>query len=296
MVSDRIESIFVAVTTYNRLEYVQVMAKSLSLSSEFEKCLVCVYDDCSDEYDEGTLARTFPFAKQIIRNQTNVGPGGNMRQAFESFLTSGCGVLVLADSDLLFHPSWIEVVELCHARTAGVLSLYNSVGHPASSRLEINGERILSKEHIGAAGTVFNRSVVRAILAGVPVSDQAYDWRWSRFLSERGIAIYTTERSYIQHIGAVGANSDGVYFDIGLGFVPGNSFNEMVATSFYDRLFAIRAESMEQYANARVEGFKKSDLRYRLGNGLMLPWDGLLWLARRVRRAIGYRKRGSRPA
>lgn len=285
------DSILVAVTTFNRLDYVRAAATSLSMSKLGDRCSVWVFDDFSDEYDESTLRSLYPFARRLMRSSRRLGSGGNMRRAFEAFLASESEALLLADSDLLFHPGWPDVVSRCFPRSSGVLSLYNSVAHPAAERLEIEGEPILRKEHIGAAGAVLSRPVVADILAQVPISDQAYDWRWSRFLFGRGTPILTTERSYVQHIGALGTNSDGVSVDVGLGFIPGNEFNQNAMIEFYDRLFATRNESMERFLAQRIEQFQRGDLQYRLGGILMLFYRLARHLARAARRLIGRQRK-----
>ena len=62
-----------------------------------------VFDDSSTEYDEAQLGRWFDGAT-VTRNAQNVGPDENSRLIMEAFVASDANVLLVADSDLLYHP------------------------------------------------------------------------------------------------------------------------------------------------------------------------------------------------
>jgi hypothetical protein len=64
---------------------------------------VYVFDDHSTEYGEDQLAKWFEGAT-IVRNEHNVGPDENSRLIFQRFLQSDNNAVLIADSDMMYHP------------------------------------------------------------------------------------------------------------------------------------------------------------------------------------------------
>jgi hypothetical protein len=67
---------------------------------------VLVFDDHSTEYGQEQLAKWFEGAT-IVRNEHNVGPDENTRLIFQRFLKSDSNVVVIADSDMIYHPECV---------------------------------------------------------------------------------------------------------------------------------------------------------------------------------------------
>ncbi len=90
--------------------YVELMAESLMLThglrSGATPIEVHVFDDHSTEYGEEQLATWFEGAT-IVRNEHNVGPDENTRLIFQHFLKSDSNVVVIADSDMVYHPECV---------------------------------------------------------------------------------------------------------------------------------------------------------------------------------------------
>jgi hypothetical protein len=107
-------------------------------------------------------------------------------------------------------------------------------------------ENIVRKDSIGAAGTVFTRAIVQSIVDNVKPSFK-YDWDWCRYLSARGIRLFVTEQSYIQHIGIVGQNCDAVQLiDYGLNFYPSNEDTLRLNVAFFEQVVMAMQSAVEQ--------------------------------------------------
>jgi len=220
----------VGITTYNRLFLIERMSSSLNISHDINMCNLRVYDDKSFEFNVNDIEKVFPNAKEIIVRDKNLGADRNMYQMFVDFLNTDDDYLFVADSDLIFHPDWFlffnKYAEL------DILSLYNSVSHE-SIGTSLESDEILHKRHIGAAGTIFKKHIVKKIIENVPPS-RCYDWDWSNFLIKEGYKLNVSKRSYVQHIGIIGTNNDGgTVVDFGLNFFPGNSVNENYLIDFF---------------------------------------------------------------
>ena len=74
-----------------------------------------VFDDESSEYGTEQLALWFPGAT-IVRNQKNVGPDENSRLIMERFLASENNAVVIADSDMMYHPNWLVTLQVVQKR------------------------------------------------------------------------------------------------------------------------------------------------------------------------------------
>jgi len=216
--------IFIGITTYDRPEYMEKMIASLSASNHVDLCSVNVFDDCSPHWDLDYLKEIFPEGTNIMRNNENMGSDENIRKMFIHFLQSDEDVLIAADSDLIFHPDWIQFTLSNLPKTDGIFSLYNSVCHPVINDLD-HDPIFVEKEHMGSAGVVMTKDIVRQIIENVPESAY-YDWDWSRHLFNNNIRLLVTEKSQIQHLGVHGYNNEGPLADVGLGFVPGSTNNE----------------------------------------------------------------------
>lgn len=87
------------------------MAQSLMATHDLQRGTipteVHVFDDHSSEYGEEQLAKWFQGAT-IARNEHNVGPDENTRLIFQHFLKSDSNVVVIADSDMIYHPEYAQ--------------------------------------------------------------------------------------------------------------------------------------------------------------------------------------------
>ena len=130
---------------------------------------------------------------------------------FRSFIQSDSNVLVMADSDMLYHPLWLKKLRAVLPLSHGVLSLYNSVLH----RSAYCDDKVCAKATVGTAGTIFCRSVVHGILDTV-VEDESgavklgggngFDWGFSRFLKQHGVPIFALNQSMVRSQAGISSN------------------------------------------------------------------------------------------
>lgn len=246
----------IGITTYNRLNYIKYMAQSLNNSKDIYKCNIRVYDDNSNEFTCNLLEQLFPLNKQILRRERNLGADFNMYQMFSDFLSTQDEALFIADSDLIFNPDWLLKIKLFFNYTDGVLSVYNSVNHEATSKILIDGYTFLLKKHIGAAGTILQRNIVELIIKNVPLSF-SFDWDWSNYLVNEGLRLMVLEESLVQHIGVTGENNNGQWgIDFGLNFYPGNTNNEKVLIHFFQESIINQNKFIKKSLSLRVYFYK----------------------------------------
>ena len=258
--------ITIGITSYNRANYLEKCAKSLVVIDNLNNCNVRIYDDCSTEYDTAFLKKLFPYAKEIIRREKNMKSDKNIALMYENFLNTGDDILINADSDLIFRADVITLVNKLLPKTDGILSLYNSTIHKSIEEIDVDGEKLLIKNDLGSAGTVFSREIVEKIMKNVN-SGINFDWRWSEYLKNSGYKILCVKNSYVQHLGLEGQNNDGIRYDYGLGFIPGNKINQ--------EIMSLHFEDMVLDMGNRVEFVLKNNPEYRIGYWFTNPWPSL---------------------
>lgn len=238
--------ITIGITTFNRLNYIKKMCLSLRHTIGLESCSIRIYDDCSDEYSLDEIAKEFPFVTECTRRDHNLGSDFNIQQMYADFLETGDDVLVNCDSDMIFHPEWINKIRDLLSCTDGVLSCYNSALHIPVEHLAIKNENMVRKNTIGSAGTVFTREIVKCIVDNVKPSFK-YDWDWCRYLTARGIRLLVTDQSYLQHIGIVGQNCDAAHIiDYGLNFYPKDEDTLKLNVAFFECVVTAMRGAVEQ--------------------------------------------------
>ena len=123
------------------------------------------------------------------------------------------------------------------ANTDGILSLYNSEFHQPIRKVTINGTKFIEKDHIGAAGTIFNRQTVQKIVLNTAPA-RCYDWVWSAFLRYQGQRLLVSYDSYFQHIGLKGYNCDGLsVIEYAQNFNPIHQVNNEILTDANLKLY-----------------------------------------------------------
>lgn len=258
-----------AVTTYNRLDYIKKMLNSLEQSVDIHRLNIRVYDDISTEFGYDELKALFPEHTQITIRPTKLLADGNMMQMYRDFLSTDDDILVTADSDIIYNPNWLDIVLEYLPNTDGVLSLYNCCLHPflPSAPNEPNPAIFGYKEHLGSAGTVFTREIVKIIVDEFDDKDTtSLDWRWSQFLRSKNIRLACFYESYFQHIGFYGQNSFGKLseYSLGLNFIPKSEINVQI---MMDLLYQIKTHYNQPHI------FVNSHLPDRQMRELITPKD-----------------------
>ena len=95
------------VPTHNR---VQLLPKCLDsiLSQNYPNIEIIVIDDCSNDTTEDCMKTRYASKANIIyvRNEQNLGPGGNRQKAYQ--LLSGDFVVFTDDDDFYFEPTFVD--------------------------------------------------------------------------------------------------------------------------------------------------------------------------------------------
>ncbi|HDR1294580.1 TPA: glycosyltransferase, partial [Pasteurella multocida] len=234
-----------AIATYNRITYIEKMINSLKSSVDISKINIRIYDDHSEILTKQDLEKLFPYAKEIIVRDKNLGADRNSRKIYDDFLQTNDDILINADSDLIYRPGWLEIIETLLPQTDGVLSLYNSNKHQFIEQITPSYG---AKKTLGSAGTVLTREIVKKIVDNIPIDSDMFDWQWSTLLTNKNIKLICIKESYIQHIGILGQNNKGFIndFDYGLNFIPENEINQKIMSDFIDELFLENRKFIER--------------------------------------------------
>ncbi|MGC6359869.1 glycosyltransferase [Bisgaard Taxon 45] len=261
--------ITLAIATYNRITYIEKMLDSLKSSVDISKINIRIYDDHSEKLTKQELNKLFPYAKEIIIRDKNLGADRNSRKIYDDFLKTNDDILINADSDLIYRPGWLELIETLLPQTDGVLSLYNSNKHNFIQQINpIYGV----KKTLGSAGTVLTREIVKKIVDSIPINSDMFDWQWSNLLTNNNIRLICVRESYIQHIGILGQNNKGFIndFDYGLNFIPENEVNQKIISEFIEELFLENRkfiERKEKEIGCKLNKLKKWD--YKIGHFIL---------------------------
>jgi hypothetical protein len=191
-----------------------------------------IYDDCSGEYDIQKLRDLFPTAVSIKRNEQNIKADKNMYNMYTDFLSTNDEYFFNGDSDLIFHSNWLVKAFALMPETEGILSIFNANSHIPLRRIN---ENMCIKDTVGAAGTLFARERIEQLIQEFPSIDmvKGFDWQWSKFFTERGMKIYCTNNSLVQHIGYTGQNTL-YFFDFGRGFEIENAKEGQIINNIFE--------------------------------------------------------------
>jgi glycosyltransferase involved in cell wall biosynthesis len=224
--------ITIGIPTFNRLDILKIMAKSLYESNPPDYCNIRIYDDCSTQYDNRQLKYLFPTAVSISRNDKNMKADRNMYLMYKDFLNSNDDYFFNADSDIIFHKNWLEKSLLMILKTNGVLSIFNANSHESSVLVD---NELCIKDSIGAAGTLFTRKRLEDLMAEFPDIEyvRGFDWQWSQYFTDNGVPMFCSNNSLVQHIGYEGQNSC-YFFDFGKNFEVGSIHEGQIINDIFE--------------------------------------------------------------
>ena len=272
--------LLIGMATCNRIDLLTMSLSSLAESCYPDDWLISIYDDCSDEFALADLISVLPLRSKVTKNHQRIGADANMHNIFVDFLRTDADALLIADSDLIYDPSWHSAATNLISKTDGVLSLFNTYSH---SSISIHGD-LVEKQSIGGAGTILTRPIVASIVGAVGEYNRCFDWRWSTFLRRSGIKIFCTTKSYVQHIGWSGFNRREIGFDYGINFDPSTIANACILEKMFEDymtdLYARRTEIIE---SIRLPIFTSLD--YRIGNSILRP---ARWVRSRAKALLCY--------
>lgn len=244
--------ITVGITTFNRIEYLKKMQQSLYLTDNVDSFAIRIYDDCSDEFGTEYLQQLFPTAAEITRRDTRLGADENLRQMYVDFLNTDDDVLVTMDADLICRPDWLNFTVDNFGHSEGIISLYNSVCHKPTREVILNCQTFVEKDHIGAAGSIIHRDILKEIVQNIPLAD-GYDLAWSAFLQANGRKKLVSKESYFQHIGLLGSHCNGFLKDFGLNFRPVHETNKKILHDCYLEAVQLRKDYVRKWRHIKRE-------------------------------------------
>lgn len=234
------------VCTYNRKELIEYTSKSLNLIEGIRDCSICIYDDCSDEYNETYLKYLYKNATKISINKENMGADVCTRNMYIDFLKSEDEWLFNADSDLIFDSEILLHIEetinyLKNNKINAIVSFFNTPSH-----IKINdySDKYIEKNHVGAAGILLDRRAAGLIVRRVK-EGSCFDWRFCKEWKKAGNIILCTKKSYVQHIGVWGHNSKFDNFDWGINFSVSNLVNAQAIEDVMEIVFTQRCVPRE---------------------------------------------------
>lgn len=240
----------IAIPTYNRKSLISCTSLSLSYVRNLNYDDVYVFDDCSDEYDENFLKSIYPGANVIV-SPSNLGADKNIEKAYRYFLDSDYDYFFNADSDILFSENIISIIEniigSLNEDNPILFSLFHTKNHFVIG--EYNQDLFFKKD-VGACGTIFNKKAILLFIDKLPLNyDKQFpsvDHAFCSIYKEYGRPVLCTKKSYVQHIGIHGQNSNDFQFDYGVGFPVENLVNAKAILDLYEKNFPIESYDMQQ--------------------------------------------------
>lgn len=256
--------ISISIPTYNRLDNLMKLSKSLSSVNNMKYHNIRIYDDASSDYAKEELKDIFPNV-EIIVNENNMGADLNTYQMCKHFLTTDDDVLLICDSDLIVHADALNFIENNIDQTEGVLSLFNSSGHKEMKK-DARIDKFVLKKYIGAAGVVFSKKIVRELIENIAYkSANMWDWAFCNYLQKNDIEIFVSKQSYVLHTGIDGENSNLLLFEFSKDYVPSNDFDKTQIDKL-NRLFVGSYIKMSDFTKVKI--ILRKILRVNLRKGI----------------------------
>ncbi|MDR1195394.1 MAG: glycosyltransferase family 2 protein [Endomicrobium sp.] len=217
--------LMIVVPVYNRQEYVDILARSLSECNLIGSADIRVYDDCSTDFGIEYLEEKFlPLNAKIKRREKRSWcTANNYFEMMTDFINSDNDVLFLCDSDLLLRPDAFEYLEKVFPLTDGFMTLYNSDLHLTVKE----GREFDLKLDIGHAAACLSRECVSIFLKRN--NPGMGDFRLCETMIKNGVKILAAKKSYVQHIGVDGKNSsEHEGMDYSMSFEPLSPHNKEI--------------------------------------------------------------------
>jgi glycosyltransferase involved in cell wall biosynthesis len=202
-----------------RLGYAQESIATF-LQTEWPKdTLVLVADDAStDPRVDAVLSKLEDVSNpsmMVYRYDVNVGCDHNMiRNMHKAFSLASEDYIVTCDSDVIYTPIWlkrlVDAREELQSKRPGMVSVFNTLSHPG---IETEGEYV-RKLSLGG----FCATVERDLFYDPQMATETWDWKYVDVCRKHNRPFYSTEKSYVQHMGA-GKSAHGLSWDTGIYFV-----------------------------------------------------------------------------
>jgi hypothetical protein len=114
----------------------------------------------------------------------------------EVFKQTDSNFLFILESDSVVHPDIFFAINsmINDLPDMGYGSVFNTPFHPSLKQI---GKKYLKKKNLGFFGSIIKRELWTQLKTGI-------DWAYSDLVKKKGLGIYCTNRSYLEHIGFSG--------------------------------------------------------------------------------------------
>ncbi len=191
-----------AITTYNRPEYLSQFISSLLETDHRLLGHVCVIDDNSDMEETRGLLERFKALDvnhvSVFKTARNVRNHVTLPLALDYLLSQGCSTLINVDADCIFKPNWLSVLLELHKQFPNdIVTGFNSPKHPAASTSAAH----YIKNTIGGVNLVFGALTYAEAVRGSFASKSRWDWEMCARAKSSHRLLVASRPSVVQHIG-----------------------------------------------------------------------------------------------
>lgn len=216
----------IALTTFDRYDYTVRSLISLLKTKFPENTRLVIVDDRSND------SRVVPFLRglqwpasvmvTVVQNANQLLCDKNMLKAMRLALAgSDEQYVVTIDNDVLYNPNWL--IELKRARRMlemmgkkiGMVGVFHTQNHSVKGKV---CDGILEKNTLGGFCAAINRNLIES----PDMRPDQWDWSCVDLCKNKGLGMFCTEKSYVEHFGASGksnAYKDGGHYDRAIDFV-----------------------------------------------------------------------------
>lgn len=213
--------ITLTITTYNRLQYLQPSLQSLeSLKLPLETIIL---DDASEDFVQKYIKSVASKNKWNVHfNESNLGSTKNNIKRAEFVKTEW---MYITDSDVLYSSLFAseleKLLDFC-VKNDCIGSLFNTQGSGRHTKILNQKNSYLQKESIGGVSMLIKTNLFKKITKEhkkhLAPGFTGWDYAVVFYSKKNNIPIWVSKDSYVEHIGAVGAHSNGLH-DKAINFV-----------------------------------------------------------------------------
>ena len=204
------------ILAFNRPRELGWMLRSLA-ASELGNTVIAIVDDTSTDPEILALIRDFDPGVPVIRLRRLVRgkrrAGINLLVAWSLLLKDlDCDFLGMLDSDVLVKHDWLQRLRALHTEMEKrhpifLLSGFHGVYHSHLVQQHRNYRRVGS---IAGVSLFFRRQLYSQLVWKPLLYDQNHDLALNILCLDRGIPMFTTKPSRVQHVGLKGLTSSGL--------------------------------------------------------------------------------------
>ena len=249
------------ILAFDRPRELRWMLRSLA-ASELGNTVIAIVDDTSTDPETLALIRDFDPGVPVVRLRRLIRRQG--RAGFNLLVTWSlllenldCDFLSMLDSDVLVKHDWLQRLRALHAEMEKrhpmfILSGFHGVYHSNLVQQHQNYRRV---DSIGGVSLFFRRQLYSQLVREA-LYNCNHDLALNILCRKRGIPIFTTKPSRVQHVGLLGRTSYGLLrFDWAPDYWLPESLSELVRFC-YKLGWKLRLRSL--WNSLRKRPFKKA--------------------------------------